>query len=128
MSEKKINWNIPGTGGCFKIKEVRAGGQEIYNALMKRITLDFDSIPGSRFISEKWDKGSLNISLETPLRLKYNHRFQKQITFQMIVGSRGSGKIRFCVKELAEKTNEIYINGGEKVTLPTEKIPEIFRA
>ncbi|MGD2084961.1 MAG: type III-A CRISPR-associated RAMP protein Csm3 [Candidatus Aminicenantes bacterium] len=43
-------------------------------------------------------------------------------------GSRGSGKIKFCVKELSEKTNEIYINGGEKVTLPMEKVPEIFRA
>jgi hypothetical protein len=30
--------------GCFKIKEVRAGGQEIYNPLKKEITLDFDSI------------------------------------------------------------------------------------
>jgi hypothetical protein len=80
-------YGIGRTRGCFKIKEVRAGGQEIYNAHKKRITLDFDSIPGSRFISEKWNKGSLNISLETPLRLKYNHRFQKHITFQMIVSN-----------------------------------------
>jgi hypothetical protein len=73
--------------GCFKIKEVRAGGQEIYNPLKKQITLDFESIPGSRFINEKWNKGSLKISLETPLRLKYQQRFQKHITFQMMVSN-----------------------------------------
>jgi CRISPR-associated endoribonuclease Cas6 len=80
-------YGIGRTRGCFKIKEVRAGGQEIYNAHKKRITLDFDSIPGSRFSSLKWNKSSLNLSLETPLRLKYDQRFQKQITFPMIVSN-----------------------------------------
>jgi hypothetical protein len=75
------------TRGCFKIKQVWSGGQEIYNAHKKKITLDFDSIPGSRFMGEKWDKGCLDISLETPLRLKYDQRFQKQITFPMIVSN-----------------------------------------
>ncbi len=80
-------YGIGSTRGCFKIKQVRTGGQEIYNELKKLITLDFDFILGSRFITEKWDKGCLNISLETPLRLKYSHRFQKQITFPMIMSN-----------------------------------------
>ncbi len=42
-------------------------------------------------------------------------------------GSRGSGKIKFAVDELSEKTNHTYKNGGEKTMLPMEKIPEPLR-
>lgn len=42
-------------------------------------------------------------------------------------GSRGSGKIEFRVEELAEKTNETYKNGGKKILLPVERIPEALR-
>lgn len=42
-------------------------------------------------------------------------------------GSRGSGKIEFAVEELSEKTNETYKNGGKKILLPMERIPEALR-
>ncbi len=42
-------------------------------------------------------------------------------------GSRGSGKIAFAVDELSEKTNETYKNGGEKIIMPLERIPEALR-
>jgi CRISPR-associated protein Csm3 len=42
-------------------------------------------------------------------------------------GSRGSGKIKFAVDQLSEKTNQTYKNGGEKTMLPMEKIPAALR-
>jgi CRISPR-associated endoribonuclease Cas6 len=115
-------YGIGRTRGCFKIKQVRTRGQEIYNPLKKQITLDFDSISGAQFMGEKWDKGSLNISLETPLRLKYKQRFQKHITFQMIVSNLlrrvyllanhyCGGPTSVDMKELIEKSKkEVLIN------------------
>ncbi len=117
-------YGIGSTRGCFKIKQVRAAGQEIYNPLKKQVTLDFDSIPGTRFMGEKWDKGCLNISLETPLRLKYSHRFQKQITFPMIASNLlrrlyllanhyCEGPVSVDMKELIEMSKKVVLVNSE---------------
>lgn len=117
-------YGISRTRGCFKIKQVRTRGQEIYNPLKKQIMLDFDSISGARFSSEKWNKSSLNISLETPLRLKYRHRLQKQITFQMIVSNLlrrvyllanhyCGGPASVDMKELIEKSKKVVLINSE---------------
>lgn len=42
-------------------------------------------------------------------------------------GSRGSGKIKFNIRELSEKTNEIYQTGGEEIILPLDRVPGELR-
>lgn len=42
-------------------------------------------------------------------------------------GSRGSGKIKLNIRQLSEKTNEIYQTGGEEIILPLDRVPAGLR-
>jgi len=90
----------------FSVKEVRNGTITIYNGIDRRVNLDFDTMSGIDFMAEKWDKDSLTISLATPLRIKFDRRIQKRITFEMIV--------RNLLRRIYLLTN-FYCNGPDSV-------------
>ena len=58
------------------------------------------------FLAEKWDKDSLTVSLATPLRLKFDRRIQKRVTFEMIMSN--------LLRRIYLLTN-FYCNGPESV-------------
>jgi hypothetical protein len=76
---------IGNTRTPFKIDSVINSEKSIYNPLEKTITKDFTLISGSDFLEEKSPDQTLTIEMVTPTRLKFESRFQKFITFEMIM-------------------------------------------
>jgi hypothetical protein len=72
----------------FKVERVQVGGESIYDPEEKKVLRDFPVFKGSDFLSPEIGLSSpksLKLYLESPLRLKFDGRFQKNITFDMIV-------------------------------------------
>ena len=117
------------TRARFSVKEVRNGNNTVYNGIDKRVNLDFDTKSGIDFMSEKWDKDSLTVSLAAPLRLKYDRRIQKRITFEMIISNllrriyllanfycNGPGSVDF--KDLIDMSREIALSDSHAYWQP----------
>jgi hypothetical protein len=72
----------------FKVERVQISGENIYDPVEKKVLRDFQVFKGSDFLSPEIglsNPKSLKLYLESPLRIKFNGRFQKNITFDMIV-------------------------------------------
>ena len=76
---------IGNTRTPFKIDSVISSGKSIYNPLEKIINKDFPLISGSDYLNETLPGQTLTLELVTPTRLKFANRFQKFITFEMIM-------------------------------------------
>lgn len=108
----------------FRVEKVVCSGKSIYNPKEKKITRDFPILFGSTFIEEKASVQSTAIQMETPLRLKFDKKFQKHITFEMIARNLlrriqllaalyCGGPPRVDFKDLIEKSKEIKISGSK---------------
>lgn len=76
---------IGNTRTPFRIDHVKVSGKSIYNPESKKITKDFPVVKGSDFLSVKHSGETLSIEIETPLRLKFEKKFQKHLSFEMII-------------------------------------------
>jgi hypothetical protein len=80
----------------FKVERVQVGGENIYDPVEKKVLRDFPVFKGTDFLSPEnnqvdnrrqanSNRESLKLYLESPLRIKFDGRFHKDITFEMIV-------------------------------------------
>ncbi len=78
---------IGNTRTGFKVEMVTSSGVSIYNPLEKKVNKDFPIIPGRRYLEQGPGQAvqAVTISMDSPLRLKFNRVFQKHITFEILI-------------------------------------------
>ncbi len=112
------------TKAPFKIEKVQCAGKHIYDPEMKKITRDFPLVYGRDFIKEETQVQSITMEMESPLRLKFGRKFQKYISFDMLVPNLlrriqllsalyCEGPPRVDFKELIEKAKEVKVSDSE---------------
>jgi hypothetical protein len=68
------------------VERVRVSGENIYDPAEKKVLRDFPTFKGSDFLpAGNSNREGLKLFLESPTRIKFDGRFQKNITFDMIV-------------------------------------------
>ena len=68
----------------FKLEAVLCSGKSIYNPLEKKVNRDFPILSGSGFMEKRKGVQSITIEMQTPVRLKFNRKLQKHITFEIL--------------------------------------------
>jgi CRISPR-associated endoribonuclease Cas6 len=68
----------------FKLDAVLCSGKSIYNPLEKKVNRDFPILSGKGFMEKRQGVQSITIEMETPVRLKFNRKLQKHITFEIL--------------------------------------------
>jgi len=68
----------------FKLDAVHCSGKSIYNPLEKKVNRDFPILSGNGFMEKGQGVQSITIEMETPVRLKFNRKLQKHITFEIL--------------------------------------------
>jgi hypothetical protein len=69
----------------FQVAAVRNFGNDVYDPAAKKISKDFRLLSGTDFEDEKKKRDSLTLAIESPLRLQFSGRLQKNITFEMLM-------------------------------------------
>jgi hypothetical protein len=75
--------------GTFKVKRVTVGGSDVYDPAAKKVNQNFRVMTGGDFAvtGNETSHSPLQITFVTPLRLRSDGKFQKHITFEMLIRS-----------------------------------------
>lgn len=112
------------TKAPFKIETVQCGENHVYNPEMKKITRDFPLIRGRDFIAEEERVSSITMEMVTPLRLKFDRKVRKYITFEMVIRNLlrriqllsafyCGGPVRVDFGDLIERAGGVEVSGSE---------------
>ena len=122
MGKKGLGKKIDGQRATYRLDAVESQGQQIYSAVDQQLSAGVRGLP-LRLVdsSSPQETGRLTLTLKTPLRLKFDNRFQAKLPFSLLVRAMlrrvsslfetyGDGEPQLDYRGLVERAKQIEVS------------------